>query len=163
MNNLKKVSLRDLRVKRKEKGPSINKRRRSNNVVGHAPSGCSHRVVYLVAGDARVVGTAGGQHARVLRDDGARGAGAALRGRAGAAPLPRRVAQRPRAGARPPPPGAVRGRARAAAAAARRAAQRAPSHAHQQASHAPAALRDSQPDDVASFALQPTLRCAPNW
>lgn len=126
-------------------------------MVGHAPSGCSCRVVYLVAGDARVVGGAGGQHARVLRDDGARGAGAARSGRAGAAPLPRRVAQRTRAGALPPAPRALRAGAgaRRGVRAARAAAgtQRAPPHARQQARAAPAALRNCKPDDVASLAL----------
>lgn len=130
-------------------------------MVGQAPGGYSHRAVYLVAGDARVVG--GAQHACVLRDDGARGAGAALRGRASAA-LPRGVARRPRAGA-PPAARAVRagraGRARLRAPAARSSAQGTPPIAHQQA-HPLFAFGNRKSNDVASFALQPTLRCAPN-
>lgn len=53
--------------------------RKLNNVGGHAPDGCACAAVYL-AGNARVVGGAGGaQHARV-GGHRARGAGAALGG-----------------------------------------------------------------------------------
>lgn len=147
-------------------------------MVGHAPCVRSHRAVYLVEGHARVVGGAGdGQHARVLRDDGAGGAGAARGRRAGAAVLGGVAG--PRAGPAAAAAGAVRGRRAAAggrarvraggragvraarAAAARRAAQGAPPLAQQQARATPA-LRDRQPDDAAGLALQPTVRCAPD-
>lgn len=138
-------------------------------MVGHAPCVRSHRAVYLVEGDAREVGGAGagsGQHARVLRDHGARGAGAALGGGAGAAAVPGRVARGSRVGAPQAAARAIRGRRAArggrarlrAAAAVRRPPQGAPPLAQHQARSAPA-FGDRQPDDAAGFTLQPPIRC----
>lgn len=118
-------------------------------MVGPAACVRSHRAVYLVEGDARVVEGAGAgraRHARVLRDHGAGGARAALGGGARAAPLPRRVARLARPGAPPPAAGPVRGRGTArgggarlrAADATRLPAQGAPALAQHQARSAPA-------------------------
>lgn len=127
---------------------------------GHAPDGCACAAVYLAA-HARVVGGAGGaQHARV-GGHRARGAGAALGGRARVESAPGRVAHArpsalpaaPRAVRARRPGGSRRVRATVAGAPAFRAAQGAPPCKELQQTRSPPPFGDRKPDDVKSVAL----------